>query len=167
MSTLTTATVNTISPTTNLTLQTGNSVAARIVLNSGTGGVALAGNTTANAMVVNSTSITALVNVAISIANATTINANTLNINGSSIATTGYSRMPNGLLMQWGTVAANTSSGTITFSTAFAANPFSVQLTQQSNVAIDPAVTAVTTTTATVRTASATSYTLYYLALGV
>lgn len=162
MSTLTTTTVNTIDGTTNLTLQTGNSAAARIVLNSSTGGITLGGNSSANVIVANSTLINVSANV-----NMLTVNTNVLNISGSSITTSGHSRLPNGLLMQWGTVSANSSAGSITFSTAFAATPYSVQLTSLSNVAVGQAITATTTTTATIRTANATTYTFYYLALGV
>jgi len=168
MSTLTTSTVNTIDAITNLTLQTGNSASSRIVLGSGQQGIAFAGNTSANVFIVNSVAISSSVNaIFTATVNAATINATTVNITGSSIATTGYSKLPNGLLMQWGTVSSNTSTGTITFSTAFAAAPFSVQLTSQSNVSVGEAVTSASTTTATVRTTSATSQTFYYLALGV
>lgn len=165
MSSLTTTTVNTKDGTTNLTLQTGNSAAARIVLGSG-GGITLGANSTANVIVANST----LINVSAN-ANMLTVNASALNLTGVSIGTSGYSRLPNGLLMQWGTVVANSTSGSITFPISFGSTPFSVQITPQStggtNTAIGHAVTATTTTTATVRNTNATSFTYYYMALGV
>ena len=98
-----------------------------------------------------------------------TVNATAMNLGTSSIATSGFSRLPNGLLVQWGTVSVNATTGTITFTTAFAAAPYSVQVTPtvtgNGEVA---AVTAVTTTTATVRSSRATTAaTQYYLAIGV
>lgn len=98
-----------------------------------------------------------------------TVNASALNLGTSSIATSGFSRLPNGLLIQWGTVSVNSSSGTINFSTAFAATPYSVQVTPTvtGNGEL-AAVTAVTTTTATVRSSrTTTAATQYYLAIGV
>jgi hypothetical protein len=166
MSSLTTTTINTKDGVTNLTMQTGNSAAARIVLGSSSEGITLGANSSANVIVANST----LINVSVN-ANMRTINASALNITGSSIGTSGYTRLPNGLLLQWGSVTANSTSGTITFPLTFAAAPYSVSITPQStggtNTAIGHAVTAATTTTATVRSTNATSYTYYYWALGV
>jgi len=49
-----------------------------------------------------------------------TVQTNTFTLGTSSIvANNGYTRLPNGLLMQWGNILANTSVGNITFSTAF------------------------------------------------
>ena len=168
MSSLTTTLINTINATTNLTLQTGNTSAARIVIESGGQGIVLGGNSTSNALFVNSTAVSANI-TAIFSANVVvpTINASAINLTGSSISTTGYTRLPNGLLMQWGTVSSNTSTGTITFSTAFAAAPYSVQLTSSSNNTTGVGVTSTNTTAAVVRTTSATANTYYYLALGV
>lgn len=165
MSSLTTTTVNTKDGTTNLTLQTGNSAAARIVLGAA-GGITLGANSTANVIVASST----LINVSVN-ANMLTVNASALNLTGVSIGTSGYSRLPNGLLMQWGTVVANSTSGSVTFPISFGSTPFSVQITPQStggtNTAVGHAVTATTTTTATVRNTNAVSFTYYYMALGV
>jgi hypothetical protein len=98
-----------------------------------------------------------------------TINATAFNLGTPSIATNGHSRLPNGLLIQWGTVSVNSSTGNITFPTAFAANPYSIQVTGVSTAAANmAAVTAVSTTTANVRsTSTAAASTVYYLAIGV
>jgi hypothetical protein len=49
-----------------------------------------------------------------------TVQTNTFTLGSSSItANNGYTRLPNGLLMQWGNILANTSVGNITFATAF------------------------------------------------
>jgi hypothetical protein len=103
---------------------------------------------------------------------ATTINATSftsLNLGTPSIATSGHSRLPNGLLIQWGTVAVNATTGSITFPTAFAASPYSLQITATATGnAEQAAVTAITTTTASVRSSrETTAATQYYLALGV
>jgi hypothetical protein len=92
-----------------------------------------------------------------------------MNLGTPSIATTGHTRLPNGLLYQWGTVSVNATIGTITFPTAFAVNPYSVVVTSTSGTSANAAgVTAVSTTTATVRSAStAASSTAYWMAIGV
>jgi hypothetical protein len=170
MSSLTTTLINTINSTTNLTLQTGNSAAGKIVIGSGGEGFILTVNSVQNTVSINSTYMVANVAAVFSgNVSGATINATAFNLSGSSISTTGYSRLPNGLLMQWGTVVSNSSSGTITFPSNFAAAPYSVVLTPQANVGANSAgaVTATNTSAATVRTANATSYTFYYLALGV
>jgi hypothetical protein len=120
--------------------------------------------TTVNSAVTFSNTATFSGNVIAGVVNATSFNLGT-----SSIATSGFSRLPNGLLIQWGTVAVNSTSGSITFTTAFAAAPYSVQVTTtQTGNAEQAAVTAVTTTTATVRSSrSTTAATQYYLAIGV
>lgn len=170
MSSLTTTLINTINGTTNLTLQTGNSAAARIILGSGAQGVVIAANGSSNTITVNTSVMTANVSATFSgNVSAATVNATGFNLTGSSISTTGYTRLPNGLLMQWGTVSSNSSAGTVTFSTPFAAAPYSVVVTPQSNVGANSAaaVTSANTTAALIRTTNATSYTFYYLALGV
>lgn len=167
MSTLTTTTVNTNSTTTNLTLMTGNNEASKIVVGATGEGIILSGNSSTNSFVINSTSISTNVTTTFANVVVSSVNVSTINLLGSSISTTGFSKLPNGLLMQWGTVSANSTVGTITFTTPFAAAPYSVQLTPQSNVSTGEAVTTANTTTATVRTTLATTYTFYYMALGV
>lgn len=170
MSSLTTTLINTINATTNLTLQTGNTAAAKIMVGAGGEGIILSANSSKNVVSVNTTVMIANVDASFSgNVSAATINATGFNLTGSSISTTGYTRIPNGLLMQWGTVSSNSSVGTITFSTPFAAAPYAVTITPQSNVGANSAgaVTSTNTTAALVRTTSATSYTFYYLALGV
>jgi hypothetical protein len=202
MSSLTTTSINTANGQTNLTLSTGNTGGAAIVVTSGST-VAIRANTSANVFIANSTAIRA--NAAMTVSNtltvtspltanvltvstvnsnvnftgaltfsanvtATGINAASITLGTPSIATSGFSRLPNGLLMQWGTVTGVTASaGTITFPTAFAANPYSVQV-QPTHAANGSqiSVTGISTTTATVRTtATTTAQTAYYMAIGV
>jgi hypothetical protein len=50
-----------------------------------------------------------------------TIASNTLTLGTSQTqANNGYTRLPNGMLMQWGNVLANTTTGNVTFPTPFA-----------------------------------------------
>lgn len=173
MSSLTTTSVRTANGATNLTLSSGNTDGSAIVVTGGTE-VFIRANTTANVFNINASSMqanVATVSLTGNLVVTSTVNATSFNLGTPSIATSGHTRLPNGLLMQWGTVTANLTSGTITFPATFAANPYAVILTPQStggtNTAIGHAVTEVTTTTATVRTTNATSYTFYYSALGV
>jgi hypothetical protein len=95
------------------------------------------------------------------------ITSNTFIFGASSIANPGYSRLPNGLLMQWGNAAVNSSSGSVTFPAAFSA-VYTMQLTPSISTVGNtlPAVTSLTTTTATLRSANATASTVYWLAIG-
>lgn len=178
MSTLTTSLVNTANGTTNLTLTTGNTSGPVILVTGGTDVNIRANTTGANVFIANSTQVRTT--VATTIANNLTV-ANNLNVTGTltpatltlgtpSIATSGHSRLPNGLLLQWGTVTGVTSTaGSITFPTAFAAAPYSISV--QPTVASAEtvmAVTAVSSTTATVRSVSGTvANTAYWMAIGV
>lgn len=195
MSSLTTTSINTANGTTNLTVGTGNTSGPVLLVTAGTD-VVIRANTSANVFIANSTAIRA--NAAVTIANSLTVTSNiaanvitgnvsftgtpsftnvsistanvtSMSLGTPSIATTGHTRLPNGLLLQWGTVSVNATTGTITFPTAFAANPYSISVTPNSGVAGNSAgVTAVTTTTATVRSAStAAASTAYWMAIGV
>jgi hypothetical protein len=109
---------------------------------------------------INSTSITgSVVNVA----------SNTLYLGTRSVAANGYSRLPNGLLYQWGKVSANSSNSVITFSTAFD-TVYSITVTPSSSTFDNSYFTMVVgsnTTTANVKTSNATSINVYYTAIGV
>lgn len=195
MSSLTTTSINTANGSTNLTVGTGNSSGPVLLVTAGTD-VVIRANTSANVFIANSTAIRA--NAAVTIANSltvtsniaanvisgnvtfsgtpsftnvniTTANVSSISLGTPSIATSGHTRLPNGLLLQWGTVSVNATTGSITFPTAFAANPYSVQVTSSSGASANAAgVTAVSTTTATVRSAStAAASTAYWLAIGV
>ncbi len=95
------------------------------------------------------------------------ISSNNLTLGSSLIANPGYSRMPNGLLMQWGNTSVNSSSGSVTFPATFTA-VYTMQLTPSTATVGNslPAVTALTTTTATLRSGNATATTVYWLAIG-
>lgn len=98
------------------------------------------------------------------------IAVNAMALGTSSIAANGYSKLPNGLTLQWGSVQSNTSVGDITFPTTFT-TLYSLQITVNIAATYDvtflPAVIASNTTTANVRTANTTAKAVNYLALGV
>lgn len=130
------------------------SVTGQTTLNTVATGASFAGNTTLANVVATTVTTTNAV-----------ISSNSLTFGTSSIATSGYSRLPNGLLLQWGTTASIATAGTtVNFPVAFAAAPYSVVLT-----AISAAATMrvnATTTTSFTANASAAS-TAYYMAIGL
>jgi hypothetical protein len=132
------------------------------------------GNSTANAFV--NSSLIALGNSTIQTrANSTSINVQSLKVQtnsftlGSSSITAngGFTFLPNGLIMQWGKIAANTSTGNYTFPTPFPTNIFQI------TVASDAAgfygyYTLANTTTIFLRSSSTNSTlcNISYIALG-
>lgn len=91
------------------------------------------------------------------------------NLGTSTKAANGSSYLPNGLLANWGWVSANTSTGTITFTTAYSTACYVVTLTPALQASNNAYLTAApTTTTASVRNQSTgTGSNVYYFALGV
>ena len=193
MSSLTTTTINTINGTTNLTLSTGNTSGPAIVVTSETD-IAIRANTTANVFIANSTAIRA--NAATTIANTLSVSANvditgnvtanvytansitvvnavistnTLSLGSSSAAANGYTRLPNGILFQWGSVTGVTSAaGSITFPAAFN-TVYSFTATGTANTVGNGhiAVTSLSTTAASVRSGNGTGQTVYWMGIGV
>jgi hypothetical protein len=150
-------TINTTSAVVNTPATFNNNVAV-------TGVVTITGNvsTTDSLAVTNN----AVVSNGLIVSKSATFETNTFTLGSYSAANPGYTRLPNGLLLQWGNVTINSTSGTITFPAAFG-TVYSVQLTPSSNTQSQiPAVTSVSLTTATVRSANATSNTVYWLAIG-
>lgn len=104
-------------------------------------------------------------------ANITTANvsSNTLTLGTSTIASNGYSYLPNGLKMNFGVFVANTTSQ-VTFTSAFATAVVSISVTPANTVYLAanvPYVFTSNTTTANIYSASTTtSSNCYYLAIG-
>jgi hypothetical protein len=100
---------------------------------------------------------------------ATTIAANTLTLGTSTIASNGYSYLPNGLKMNFGRFVANTTSQ-VTFTSAFATAVVSISVTPANTVYLAanvPYVFTSNTTTANIYSASTTtSSNCYYVAIG-
>jgi hypothetical protein len=139
-------------PTSNTVGQTMGSATQRWNITGGTG-------TFSSTLAAGNTTVTGFVNVS----------TNTFTLGTSSIAANGYSRLPNGLLYQWGTVSSNTTIGNITWPTAFA-TLFSVQLTVENatyNATYFPQLIASNTTTANTRTGNTTATNVRFMAIGV
>jgi len=104
------------------------------------------------------------------VVNSTTafVQSNTgLTLGTSSKAANGYSYLPNGLLMQWGTVLANNSVGNATFPLAFPTACQSVQLSVIGSANIAYQAASPNTTVAQVRTSSTTTaLSVEYIAIG-
>ena len=98
------------------------------------------------------------------------LNIGTANVGTSNFAA-GYSKLPNGLLLLWGTATTNTlGTNTVTFSTATGTsftNVFSVSLTPgAAMVNGNFAVTTANTTTIIISSGNTTATTVYWNAIG-
>lgn len=102
-------------------------------------------------------------------ANSVVVSTNTFTLGTSSITANGYTRLPNGLLYQWGKLSANSTNSVINFPTAFT-TLYSITVTPQ-NSAYDTShftmVLTTSTTSANVKTSNVTSINVYYTAIGV
>lgn len=122
------------------------------------------GGVAAASYVQNTDSRTLSGNIVFSGAN-TTISSNTLNLGTSTVAANGYTYLPNGLKMAFGSVAANSTVGDATYASAFTA-VYSITITPITAGLTFNATT--NTTVATIRTSRATTAaTVYYMAIGI
>lgn len=111
---------------------------------------------------------TANVSGAVRLGSTVTVASNTLTL-GTSTATAanGYSYLPNGLKVNWGWVASNTTNGNVAFTSAFGTACLSVMLTSANATANGPyLIQPANTTVAPIRTASATAGNVAYFAIG-
>jgi len=138
--------------------------------NSSAANFSATGNVSSNCLSVAANLAANCLSVAANLAaNCVSVSSNSLALGVFSIGVSGYSRLPNGLLLQWGTVTANSTACTVSFPVSFAATCYSVALTPQT-VAGASACAAVTGTapgTVTVQTANTTAAVFYYQALGI
>ena len=114
-------------------------------------------NTTANSSLVNATSVT--------------VNSNTgLTLGTSDTRANGFTYLPNGLIIQYGSVDANTTVGDITFANVFPTGLYSLTVTTNIAGAYDATyqsiVIASNTSTANVRTGNVTAKSVSYTAIG-
>lgn len=114
-------------------------------------------NTTANSSLVNATSVS--------------VNSNTgLTLGTSDTSANGFTYLPNGLIIQYGSVDANTTVGDITFANVFPTGLYSLTVTTNIAGAYDSTyqstVIASNTSTANVRTANVTAKSVSYTAIG-
>jgi hypothetical protein len=162
MSSVTTTKIDTINGTTNLTLTTGNTVGPKIVVTTTTDQGIGFGNSSSNSLVVNSSGV-----------NVTT---NNFTLGSFSLGANGYTRLPNGLLLQWGSATAtvnNSTTAEATFSTSFS-TLYSVTVTTAGYNVSTPlgqpsTINATSTSSFTWKTnyaAPAASATINYIAIG-
>lgn len=128
-------------------------VTGQLTINAVANGANFAGNTTFANVVATSVRTTN-----------TVVTTNTLTLGTSSIATSGYTRLPNGLLLQWGSVTSVTTAGTtVTFPVTFAAAPYSITVTGKS--AQYGFVTSSTASTFFLDSSGTSDY--FYMAIGI
>jgi hypothetical protein len=100
-----------------------------------------------------------------------TVNSNTgLTLGTSDTSANGFTYLPNGLIIQYGSVDANTTVGDITFANVFPTGLYSLTVTTNIAGAYDSTyqsiVIASNTSTANVRTANVTAKSVRYTAIG-
>jgi hypothetical protein len=103
------------------------------------------------------------------IANSTvlTFTPNTFNLGTSINGANGYTFLPNGFKLNWGWVSANSSTGDVTFSSAYTTNVYSVTATSNTAVATyQTSVISTNNTVACIRTANATVTNVFWQAIG-
>lgn len=144
------------------------------VVRSANGGPLYVGNNSTEFVRVTNTGVMGIGNSSpaatdkLSINGNVTISTNTLALGTSSTSANGYTFLPNGVKMNWGWISANSSSGTVTFTSGFSTNAFVVTATSNNaGATYQPAVTAWSAIGATILTGNATSTNVYWMAIGV
>lgn len=95
--------------------------------------------------------------------------SNTLTLGTSTVAANGYTFLPNGLKLNFGSVEANSTAGQAVFSNEFSTAVYSITISGNSvaHATRVPAVTSQNTTVAEIRTTNTSLTTVYYMAIGV
>ena len=117
---------------------------------------------------IGNSSVNTQVNSSIITVSSANVTTNTFTLGSSSDTANGYTVLPNGLIMQWGSVQSNSTVGDITFATGFT-TVYSVTVTAETSTydgTYSPLLIASNTTTANVRTANDTAITVFYQAIG-
>ena len=157
MSTISVSNILTGNATTDLTIATGNTTAGDIVILSG-GGMILAPNSSVNSVFVsNGTPANVLVtnSSGFFVTGNVNLSSNTFVLGGSSNAASGYTILPNQLKMNWGVVVPNSiGSNTVSFSSAFTTNAYTVSLSIRASVANVGAANAKSMTFSTINTST-------------
>jgi hypothetical protein len=166
------------------TVTIGNSTANSFISNNSgvsiltslnVGGAVVISNTLSmsGSLTVNSTgsftnvSATGTISAARLTASNASLSTNTLSLGTSSITASGFSRLPNGLLYQWGSASATSTTGSVTFPSSFTTIYSIVATSNTAGTTYSPSVTSVSTTSASFRTANTTAATVYWMAIGV
>lgn len=130
-------------------------VTGQTTLNAVANGANFAGNTTLANVVATTVTTTNAV-----------ISSNSLTFGTSSIATSGYTRLPNGLLLQWGSATAvGTGGQNVTFPVPFAAAPYCVTVTSKTlGTPVYGAAGNTSTSSFTIDSSGTSDY--FYMAIG-
>jgi len=99
--------------------------------------------------------------------NAVSISSNSLTLGTSSVAASGYTFLPNGLILQWGTSTQTTGAGSVTFPIAFPTACFSVTMTLESATGIGTLDTGTVSTSGfSPRSSNTITSTAFWMAIG-
>ena len=94
--------------------------------------------------------------------------SNTLTLGTSTVAANGYTFLPNGLKLNFGSVEANSTAGQAVFSNAFSTAVYSVTISGNSVAATQvPSVISQTTSLAEIRTTNTSLTKVFYMAIGL
>ena len=164
-STVGSASVNTSAMTLgNSTVNTSLSVLTLQIANSTSNITANAGN-----LFIGNSSVNTTVNSSVITVSSANVTSNTLTLGASTTAANGFTYLPNGFKLNWGSTSANSSTGQAVFSNAFSTAVYSVTISGNSVADLTrlPAVTTQNTTVAEIRTSNASLTKVFYMAIGV
>jgi hypothetical protein len=94
------------------------------------------------------------------------VTSNTLTLGTSEAAANGYTYLPNGFKLVWGTVSANSSDGQAVFSNAFSTAVYNISATSNATGTYAAAVISQNTIAAEIRTANDASTDVFFSAIG-
>lgn len=116
----------------------------------------------------NSSTSNLSVSIPMQVAANLTVTTNNFTLGSSATTANGYTYLPNGLLMQWGTGSANVTTAAQSFPIPFTSSLYSITLSQTSNsIGAIVYINASNSTTFTPRSGNASGQTYYYMAIGV
>lgn len=121
---------------------------------------------------INDANVTINASSNISITSNLTITGNTFVLGASNNSANGFSMLPNGILMQWGTVSSSRTAGDVTFTIPFPTSLLSFTSTARTtnsafNYTYTPVLIASNTTTANVRTSNTSAVNVTWIAIGI
>jgi hypothetical protein len=95
------------------------------------------------------------------------VTTNTFNLGTNINGANGYTYLPNGFKLNWGWVSANSTTGNVTFSSAYTTNAYCVVATSNTSTATyQTSVISTNNTVAAIRTANATVTNVFWQAIG-
>jgi hypothetical protein len=145
----------------NSTVNTSHSVASLQLANSTT-------NTTItpSSVFVGNSTVNTFANSSYIKVDSANVTSNTLTLGASEAAANGYTYLPNGFKLVWGTVSANSSDGQAVFSNAFSTEVYNISATSNATGTYAAAVISQNTIAAEIRTANDASTDVFFSAIG-